>query len=223
MASQGITQVPARAERARLEADRLAKRHHRFLVAALSQEDHAETVVEDGIGGRHRDRLAVGYRRLVDLAQTRERDRQVVPGLRVGRRQADRLPDGLFLLDVLALPAAVRGQAKPGQRVVTLVADRLAERGLGWAPLALALERDAELEMRLDAPGLEGEGRAQLRLRLGIAALAQREIAAVQTSAEFVHWRHVMRCAHAFQCSRPPSAGGLAEPSWSARLPRIPA
>ena len=159
-----IAQMDVPAHQPGCKAHRLAKGGRRFLVPALGDEHHAEAVVEDGVGRRHRHRLAVGADRLVRLAEARERHREVVAHLGIVRRKPHRFADRVLLVGVLALAAAGRGQAQPGQGVVALSPDRRAVRRLGLGPLPLALERDTQLELRLDAVRIEPKGRPQLDL-----------------------------------------------------------
>ena len=160
-----IAQMDVRAHRAGLQAHRLAKGVRRFPVLALGDEHHAEAVVEDGVGRCDRHRLAVGADRLVRLAEARERHRQVVAHLGIVRREPRRFADRLLLVGVFALAAAGRGEAQPGERMVALSPDRRAIRRLGVGPLPLALERDAQLEVRLDAARIEHAGPPAARPR----------------------------------------------------------
>ena len=76
------------------------------------------------------------------------------------------------------------------QALGLLALSRILFGGLGVGPLPLALERDAQLEVRLDAARIEQKGRPQLGLGLGIAPRSEGAVAALEPHGELVHTPH---------------------------------
>src|SRR4029077_658474 len=113
-----------------------------------------------------------------------EGHREGVLCLAAARGKPHRLARGGLLLASLAEAAAHRGEAQPRGGVIALAADGGAEGGLGGGPLALTLEGEAELELRLDAAGIEGQRGGERLLGVRVAPLPERAVPALEAEGE---------------------------------------
>ncbi len=187
LAPMGLGVLHVHARRGGIEVNGTAEGDGRLRVAAERGEGRAEPAVRNRVGRGQAQRGLECAHRLLGSPQPGEGHREGVVRLAAARGQTDRLARGGLLLRRLAEPPADRGEPQPRGGMVALAADRGPERPLRGRPLALPLERQAQLELRLHAARIERQGRGQRLLGVGVAPLAEGPIAAVETERELGH------------------------------------